>query len=83
MIVLQEILRERMVASSRGSPGRLMDGASSSTKSRAAGARVVDLVRAVVQGLECLRVEQAHQKVISAVVVRDDSIQRTLLFPSV
>ena len=32
MMVLQEMLRERMVASSRGSPGRLTDGASSKMK---------------------------------------------------
>jgi len=32
MMVLQDMLRERMVASSRGSPGRLTDGASSKMK---------------------------------------------------
>ena len=39
---------------------------------------VVDLVRAVVEGLERLGVEQAHQKIQAVVVVRYHRIQRTL-----
>ena len=40
---------------------------------------VVDLVGAVVEGLERLGVKQAHQKVKRLVIIRYDSVQRTLL----
>ena len=40
---------------------------------------VVNLVGAVVEGLERLGVEQAHQKVKSRIVVRYDGVQRALL----
>ena len=40
---------------------------------------VVDLVGAVVERLERLRVEQAHQKVEAVVIVRDHRVQRALL----
>ena len=42
---------------------------------------MVDLVGAVVQGLERLGVEQADEKIEAVVVVGDDGIQRTLLLP--
>ena len=41
---------------------------------------VVDLVGAVVKGLECLGVEQAHQKIQAVVVVGYDGIQSAFLF---
>ena len=40
---------------------------------------MVDLIRTVVQCLECLRIEQAYQEIERVVIVRYDSIQRTLL----
>ena len=42
---------------------------------------MMDLVGAVVEGLECLGVEQAYQKVKSRIVVRYDGIQCALLLP--
>ena len=42
---------------------------------------VVDLVGAVVQCLECLGIEQAHQKVKCLIVVRDHGVERTFLLP--
>ena len=40
---------------------------------------VVDLVGAVVEGLERLGVEQAHQKIEAVVVVGYDGVERTFL----
>ena len=42
---------------------------------------VVDLVRAVVEGLEHLGVKQAHQKVVGCVIVRDHGVQGAFLLP--
>ena len=42
---------------------------------------VVDLIRAVVEGLERLGVEQAHQKIERLIVVRYDGVQRALPLP--
>ena len=42
---------------------------------------MVDLVGAVVEGLERLGVEQAHQKVKRLVVIWYDSVERALLLP--
>ena len=41
---------------------------------------MVDLVGAVVEGLERLGVEQGYQKIECRVIVRDDGVQRHLLF---
>ena len=41
---------------------------------------VVDLVGAVVEGLECLGVEQAHQKIEAVVIVGNDGVQSAFLF---
>lgn len=41
---------------------------------------VVDLVGAVVEGLERLGVEQGHQEIECRVIVRDDGVQRHFLF---
>ena len=63
--MLQEMLRERMVASSRGSPGRLTDGASSKMKCTWQGnGSVMDLVGTVVQRLEYLGVQQADEEIV-------------------
>lgn len=40
---------------------------------------MVNLIGAVVEGLERLGVKQAHQKVKRLVIIRYDSVQRTLL----
>jgi len=80
MLVLAEMFRERMVASSRVKPGRGIAANSSSTKWTWQGP-VVDLVGAVVEGLECLGVEQTPQKIERLIVVRDLGVQGALLFP--
>ena len=40
---------------------------------------VVDLVRAVVEGMEHLGIKQTYQEVIGIVIVRDNSVQGTFL----
>ena len=42
---------------------------------------MVDLVGAVVESLECLGVEQAHQKIECRVVIGDHRVQRALPLP--
>ena len=42
---------------------------------------MVDLVGAVVEGLERLGVEQAHQKIKRLVVIWYDGVERALLLP--
>ena len=42
---------------------------------------MVDLVGAVVEGLERLGVEQAHQKIERLIIVRDHGVQRAPLLP--
>ena len=42
---------------------------------------MVDLVGAVVEGLERLGVEQAHQKVKGTIIIRDHGIEGAFLFP--
>ena len=39
----------------------------------------MDLVRAVVEGLEHLGIKQTYQKIIGIVIVRDNSVQGALL----
>lgn len=55
MIVLAEILRERMVASSRVNPGSRHGGKLIEHKVNMAGQRaMMDLIRAVIERLKCL-----------------------------
>ena len=42
---------------------------------------MVDLVGAVIEGLERLGIEQTHQKIEGAVVVRDDGVQGAFPLP--
>ena len=42
---------------------------------------MVDLVGAVVEGLERLGVKETHQKIEGRIVVRYDGVQCALLFP--
>ena len=42
---------------------------------------VVNLVGAVVEGLERLGIQQAYQKIETVVIIGNDGIEGTLLFP--
>ncbi len=78
------MLRERMVASSRGSPGRDIDGDFIQDKVDMARQRpMVDLVRTVVKRLEYLGVQQADEEVEGRVIIRDHGIQSAFRSPSV
>ena len=66
-----------MVASSLGSPGRLTGGLVEDEVDMTRQRPVVELVSAVVQRLEDLRIQQADKKIEGRVIIRDHGIEGT------